>query len=107
MHRTVLLAAPVLAALLAQLAPYYPQLVGMRRRTVPGWTRLGSAEQLTSRALLAVPAWVLQQLPAPLWEQYERLRLPAAPGSSWEQRLARLQEAEQLLGQLAELPVAE
>jgi hypothetical protein len=108
MHRTtLLLAVPVLAALLAQLAPYYPWLAGSRRRTLRSWARLGVAEALTARALGAVPLQVLEYLPAPLQEQHQRLRQPAAAGSAWEARLERLQQARELLALLAEQPVVE
>jgi hypothetical protein len=102
MHRTLLLAAPVLAALLVQLAPYYPLLAGSRRRTVRSLTKLGVAEMLTARALGAVPLRALELMPAALQEQHKRLRQLVAPGSSWEARMAYLQAARQLLEQVAE-----
>lgn len=107
MPRTLLLATPLLAALLAQLATYYPRLATMNYRTVASLTKLSQAEQLTNQALQAVPSPVVQRLPQALWQQYVRLLRPATPGKPWKQRLAWLQETRQLLAQLAELPVAE
>jgi hypothetical protein len=100
MHRTLLLTAPVLAALLAQLIPYYPLLAGTHRRTQQRWASLGRALELTNRALAAVPA-LARHLPAPLWAQYVQLQQPPAT-STWEARMAHLQAARQLLEQVAE-----